>query len=177
MSKDRPPLRPPDGIGDEHVRPVAGWRRHASPLALIAFGSVIVLAMTGLLGREADRRAEANGVRLAVHTSEIIRNGEFFEMKVSVEADAPIGELVIGVGQGLWEDMTVNTMIPAATEEASADGELRFTFAELEAGTPFLFKVDLQVNPDILGGNEGAVTVYDGEEELASALVSIAVLP
>jgi hypothetical protein len=177
MSEDQPPPWLPEGIGDEHSRPVAGWRVHASPLSLVVFGVVIVLALTGLLGRESDRRAEGSGVRLAVHSSEIIRNGEFFEMRISVEADAPIGELVIGIGDGLWEDMTVNTLIPAATEEESADGEFRFTFASLEAGTPFLLKIDLQVNPDIVGGNDGSVTVYDGEDELATTDVSITVLP
>jgi hypothetical protein len=177
MSTEAPSSRSPDGIGDEHAQPIEGWRRHASPLALVVFGTVIVLAVAGLLGREADWRAEGNGVRLAVHTSEIIRNGEFFEMRIRVEADAPIGELVIGVGEGLWEDMTVNTMIPAATDEASADGEIRFTFADLEADTPFLFKVDLQVNPDIVGGNQGAVTVYDGADPVATTDVSIMVLP
>ena len=167
----------PDGIKEDQVRPPTGWRRHASPLSLIVFGIVLVLALTGLLGREADWRAEADGVRLAVHTSEIVRNGEFFEMRISVETDAAIDELVIGVGEGLWEDMTVNTMIPAATDEVSAEGEVRFTFAELEAGTAFLFKIDLQVNPDIVGGNEGTVTVYDGEEAIAATDVSIMVLP
>jgi hypothetical protein len=178
MSKDQEHVRAaPDGIDEEHVRPMAGWRRHASPLALVVFGAVMVLGMAGLLGREADWRAEANGARLEVHTSEILRNGEFFEMRVSVEADEPITELVIGVDAALWEDMTVNTMIPAASDETSADGEFRFTFAELGAGTPFLMKIDLQVNPDIVAGNEGAVTLYDGEEPLAVTDVTITVLP
>jgi hypothetical protein len=177
MSNDQEQPRAPDGIGEEHVRPMGGWRRHASPLALAVFGAVMVLGLTGLLGREAGWRAEANGVRLEVHTSEIIRNGEFFEMRIGVDADEPITELVIGVDAGLWEDMTVNTMIPGAADEASADGEFRFTFAGLEANTPFLLKVDLQVNPDIVAGNDGAVTVYDGVEPLATTDVSIAVLP
>ena len=98
-------------------------------------------------------------------------------MRVGVESGEPIGELVIGIDQALWEDMTVNTLIPAASEESSVDGEYRFTFAELAAGTPFLFKVDAQVNPDIFGGNEGVVTVYDGEEELTRVAVEIGVLP
>ena len=98
-------------------------------------------------------------------------------MRISVEADEPIGELCVGIDEALWEDMTVNTMIPAAADEASEDGEFRFTFAELEAGTTFLLKVDLQVNPDIVGGNDGAVTVYDGEKPMATADVSITVLP
>ena len=177
MSNDHERTRAPDGIGEEHVRPISGWRRHASPLALVVFGAVIALGLTGLLGREADWRAEANGARLEVHTSEILRNGEFFEMRINVEADEPITELVIGVESALWEDFTVNTMIPAASDETSTDGEFRFTFAELEAGTPFLMKIDLQVNPDIVAGNEGAVTVYDGEEQLATTDVTIAVLP
>jgi len=177
MSSDERRPRPPDGIGDEQTRPPGGWRHHASPLALAVFGLVIALGLTGLLGREAEWRDEANGVRLAVHSSEIIRNGEFFEMRISVEADEPIGELVVGIDEELWKDMTVNTMIPGAADETSADGEFRFTFAELEAATPFILKVDVQVNPDIVAGNDGAITVYDGETQLATTDVSITVLP
>ncbi len=177
MSTNQSTPQRPDGISDEHVEPVTGWRRHASPLSILVFGGVIVLGMTGLLGHERDWRTEANGVELRVHSPEIIRNGEFFEIRVDVESSEPIGELVIGVDASLWEDVTVNTMIPAAADEESADGEFRFIFASLDAGTPFAFKVDLQVNPDILGGNEGAVTVYDGEEPLAGTDISITVLP
>jgi hypothetical protein len=177
MSSDQQRPRAPDGIDEEHTRPPGGWRRHASPLALVVFGTVMVLGLTGLLGREADRRAETNGVRLEVHTSEIIRNGEFFEMRIRVEANEQISELVVGIDEALWEDMTVNTMIPAAADETSSGGEFRFTFAELEAGSQFVLKVDIQVNPDIVAGNSGAVTVYDGETPLAMTDVSITVLP
>lgn len=175
MSTESTPY--PDGIDERHVRPLAGWRRHASPLSLAVFGAVVVLALTGLLGHERQWQTQGGSTSLSVHMPEIIRNGEFFEMRVTVEAAEPIGELVVGIDQALWEDMTVNTLIPAATDETSEDGEYRFTFAELSAGTPFLLKVDAQVNPDILGGNEGVVTVYDGDEELTRVNVAIAVLP
>jgi hypothetical protein len=33
------------------------------------------------------------------------------------------------------------------------------------------------VNPDILLGNEGTITVYDGETELVATGISIVVLP
>lgn len=175
MSNESPQY--PDGIDDRHIRPVAGWRRHASPLSLAVFGAVVVLALAGLLGHERQWEARGESTSLTVHMPEIIRNGEFFEMRVTVESGEPISELGIGIDQALWEDMTVNTLIPAAADETSEDGEYRFTFAELAAGTRFLLKADLQVNPDILGGNAGVVTVYDGDEELARIGVEIAVLP
>ncbi len=170
-------MRPPDGIGDKHVRPVRGWRRHASPLALAIFGGVVVLALTGMLGHERDWQAEVAGTLLAVHAPETIRNGEFFEIRTTVESDEPIDELVIGVATSLWEDMTVNTIIPAATKEVGKDGEFRFTFDRLDAGSVFELKVDLQVNPDILGGNEGDITVYDGEDAITNVTIGMTVLP
>jgi hypothetical protein len=169
--------RPPQGIHERHWKPLAGWRRHASPLSIAAFGSVVVLALSGLLGHERDWVATTGGTRLQVHAPEIIRNGEFLEMRVSVESDTAIGELGIGVSQALWEDITVNTVLPAPTNETSANGEFRFGFGPLAAGASFLLKLDLQVNPDIVGGNDGLVTVYDGDRALTEIGVSITVLP
>ena len=177
MSRNDGELRLPDGIGEENIRPVKSWWRHASPLSLVVFGAVLALAFAGFLGHERDWRASEGGTELLVHAPEVTRNGEFMEMRVSVETDEPIGELVVGVDTDLWEDFTVNTMIPAATDEESVDGEFRFTFAELEPGTSFLLKIDLQVNPDIVGGNDGMVTVYDGEEAVVGTSISITVLP
>lgn len=167
----------PDGIGEANLRPLAGWRRHASPLGLLIFGAVVLTGLSGLLGHERDWTARANGTELTVHAPEVIRNGEFFEMRVRVAADEPIEELSIGVEHDLWTDMTVNTLLPAASEEESGDGEFRFTFARVEAGTEFLLKVDLQVNPDIVGGNAGRVSVFDRDEELVSTEIAITVLP
>ena len=165
----------PDGIVEEHAAP--RWQRHASPLSLVVFGSVIVLALSGMLGHERDWEAQGEGANLAVHAPETTRNGEFFEMRITVEATSAIRDLAIGVDQALWEDMTVNTMIPAATEEVSEDGEFRFAFGSIAPGTTFAFKVDLQVNPDIVGGNHGVLTAYDGETPIASIDMGIMVLP
>jgi hypothetical protein len=167
----------PDGIRDEHATPKGGLRRYASPLALLVFGSVIALGLAGFLGHERDWRSEGDGVNLTVHAPEVTRNGEFLEMRITVDGASAVEELVIGVDQSLWEDMTVNTMIPAATEETGEDGEFRFTFGPMDAGTTFGLKVDLQVNPDIVGGNDGALTVYDGDTAITSVDIAITVLP
>jgi hypothetical protein len=167
----------PDGIDEDNIRPVGAWRRRASPLGLVVFGVVVALALVGFLGHERTWAAESGGTRLEVHTSEVVRNGEFIEMRIRVVPDRDIGELVIGIDDALWEDITVNTMIPAAGEEANEDGVTRFTFAELPSGSEFLFKIDMQINPDILGGNAGRVTVYDGDAQLVVTPISITVLP
>jgi hypothetical protein len=167
----------PEGIVDDHARPVAGWRRHASPASAVIFGAVVVLGLFGVLGHEREWEASSGGASLTVHMPEVIRNGEFLEMRITVAAEEPIHELVIGIDQGLWEDLTINTMIPAATDETSENGEFRFTFAQLAANTQFLFKVDAQINPDILGGNEGMVTAYDGDVALVETRIEYGVLP
>jgi hypothetical protein len=167
----------PDGIEKRNQQPIADWRRHASPLSLVVFGAVVALGLSGLLGHERDWTASGGGVDVRIHAPEVIRNGEFLELRVTLESDGPLAAPAIGLDAALWEDMTVNTMIPAATTETSAGGELRFEFEPIEAGVPFLWKVDMQVNPDTVGGNAGTVTIYDGGDRLVSADVSIDVLP
>jgi len=167
----------PDGIDESNQQPIEGWRRHASPLSLLVFGGVVLLGLSGLLAHERDWIASGGGVDIRIHAPEIIRNGEFLEFRVTIESEEALAVPAIGVDAALWEDMTVNTMIPAATTESSVDGELRFEFEPLAAGAAFLWKVDLQVNPDIVAGNSGRLTVYDGEDELVSTDVSIGVLP
>lgn len=168
---------PPDGIHEGHVLPIKGWRRHASPLSVVVFGLVLVLGLTGVLGHERTWTAEANDVVLTIESPETIRNGEFLEMRIGVESGRTIGELVVGVQESLWEDMTVNTMIPAAADEEFVDGEFRFTFGPMEPGNEFMLKADLQVNPDIVAGNSGTITVYDGDEPIVDTTIEIVVLP
>jgi hypothetical protein len=168
---------PPDGIRDEHQRPHGPLRRHADPLPLVVLGVLLLAAMLGLAGHEATRGADASGVALEWHGPERIRNGEFFEMRVRVRSERPLEDLTLGVEASLWEDLTINSFIPGPSEEHSEDGEFRFVFGALPAGSEFLLKVDGQLNPDILGTNEGALTVYDGETRLVSLPISIEVLP
>ena len=177
MSEDGAGSRPPQGIDEEHWRPASGWRRHASPLSLAIFGVVVLAGLGGFLGHERDWTASNGATRLDVHAPEVIRSGEFLEMRIRVDSGEALGELAIGIEQSLWEDITVNTLVPAASDETSRDGEFRFTFAPLPAGVPFLLKVDAQINPDIVGGNQGLITVYDGERELTSVAIDMTVLP
>lgn len=167
----------PDGLSAGEHGASRGWRRHASAIGLGILSLAMVFALSGLAGMEETRTAESAAARVTWHAPARIRNGEFFEIRLNVEAREAIDELVVGVEVGLWEDFTINTFIPAATEETSEDGELLFTFGPVGAGSSFLLKVDGQINPDMLWRNEGVVTVYDGEEALTEMPIAIEVLP
>ena len=167
----------PDGLSEQHQRAPEGWRRAASPLALVLLTLLMIISLTGLAGVEETRIEDMSVAIVTWHAPARIRNGEFFEMRLHVDAREAIDELVIGVDATLWEDFTINTFFPAAAEETSEQGELLFTFGPLEADGTFLMKVDAQINPDMLWRNEGTVTVYDGEQVLVEMPIVIEVLP
>lgn len=171
-------LDPPDGI-KEPVHRARLWDRHASPISFLILGGLVAAAAAGLFGGQPSPRIEADfGIaQLSVKTPKVIRNGEFFETAIDIRADAPIADATLAVESGLWRDMTINTMIPAAAEEEYKDGEYRFTYGPLEAGDTLSIKIDGQINPPLFAGNEGLIALYDGERLLGRRAFRIKVLP
>lgn len=166
----------PFGLTAEHLEAPGGFHLHSRWLSLLIPGAILLLALSGYLGREGTLRATGGGVSLALHTPVVIRNGELFEMQLEILSQAGIDSLVVGIDASLWRDMTINSFYPGA-EDGSQDGELRFGFGAVEAGHVFLLKIDGQVNPDLFGSNEGAVRIYDTGRLLVELPVTIKVRP
>jgi hypothetical protein len=169
--------RPPDGISAEHIEEQTGWSRHATRTSLLVLSAVVAAALTGIFGAEASRHVENAGVSAVLHAPVRIRNGEMFEMRLGITSKRPIRSLVVGVDTTIWEDMTINSLVPSPGKESSENGEFRFEFGPLAAATNFLMKVDGQLNPDISGTNAGTIRIYDGEQLLAELPAEIGVLP
>ena len=170
-------MTPPDGITEEHGRATTGWGRATSVVTLVLLSALMLAALLGFAGHETTLTAVANDATLTWHAPERIRNGELLEMRLRVTSGERIGQLVVEIPIALWEDMTINTMLPAATAETSTDGVYRFEYGSLEAGTEFAMKADAQLNPDIFGPNAGTIRILDGPDELVSLPVTIEVLP
>ena len=166
----------PDGISQANLERFPG---RANPLPLLVLTALLGAAMAGLLGGlpAEVRRADGDAAGLSVRMPEILRNGTSFETIVEVRPRRAVGNLVIGVSDGLWAEMTINTMIPAAGRESFADGFHRFSFGKVEAGETFRFKIDGQVNPPVFGGTSGEIAAFDGERRLAAVPVRMKVLP
>ncbi|MGH7500816.1 MAG: hypothetical protein ACREL7_03575 [Longimicrobiales bacterium] len=172
-------LRSPDGIERQHIHESGGSRLHTWPVSLAGLGIFLGAALVGWFGKESHWTDANAGVELSVDAPIRIRNGEIFEMLITVEADRSISDLVLLVDEDVWRDLTVNTFIPAANAEGYRDRAFAFRFGSLEAGSRFVIKIDGQVNPDHApSSNRGRVAIADGDgEPLASVDYVMAVLP
>ena len=167
-----------DGITIEHQRPRRN-ARHASLLSALILGSLMLGGVTGLLGGGKNTTVETanDHVSLRVNTPTVLRNGQFFETRMSVAARRPIGDLVVAIEPALWRDFTINSMIPAASEESFERAMFRFSYGPLARGEQLEIKIDSQINPALFGGTAGAVTIMDDDVVIARLPLSIRVLP
>ena len=155
------------------------WDRHASPVALLILGSLLLFAAFGGAGGQPSPRTTAQFGLAEMHVKmpAVIRNGEFFEAVVDIEAGAPLTDATLAVEADLWRYTTLNPMIPAATEEKFVDGDFRLSYGPLEAGEILRIKIDGQINPPLFAGNSGAIALYDGERLIGTRRFDVRVLP
>lgn len=165
----------PDGIADRHAKP----RPNVNWLSLAVLSALMLAALLGAFGGGKSRPVvvQAAAATLEIATPRRIRNGEFFEMRVRIEAKQPIAKAVLVVPASLWRDMTINTMIPAPSEEKAQGGAFRFDYGALKPGDVLDIKIDGQINPPLFAGTNGTVALADGDRTLASIPLDIKVLP
>lgn len=168
----------PDGIEAQHVDdgPVpwlSGW------LPLLLLGGFLMSALLGAYGGGADptRTSAGPAAIMRITAPQILRNGEFFEIRVRIEARRAIAKPVVAVSPGYWRHLTINTMIPAPAEEGHEDGRFTFGYDALEPGQSIEIKIDGQINPARLGGTRGVVALLDDEAPLVEMPVSLKVFP
>lgn len=167
----------PDGIDPAHAESRGGgWRRW---IAILLLATIMLAALLGAFGGGKTRPVivESDAARLEIRTPRVIRNGEFFETHIRAIAHAPVAKAVVAVDAGLWRDMTINTMIPAPSEESFKDGAFEFDYGPLKTGETLAIKIDGQINPPLFAGTRGRVALRDGERELAAVPLAITVLP
>lgn len=175
MSRNAPSPSYPDGIT------AAAERRGANLnwLSLAVLGAVMLAALLGAFGGGKARPvvAETAAARLEIATPRVIRNGEFFETRIRVTAQQPLGDAALVVPVSLWRDMTINTMLPAPGGEKADKGAFRFSYGALKPGEVLDIKIDGQINPPLFAGTHGVVELHDGERPLAAIPIEIRVLP
>jgi hypothetical protein len=170
------PVAHPDGIPQDLQETAS---RGFTPLAFAVLGGVIAAGLSGMLGGDGAtiRSQDFGQASLTVRAPDVLRNGEFFEMHLLVKAQEDIADLVIAVEPALWRDITINSHIPAPAEESFEDGAYSFHHGPLAAGDQFEVKFDGQVNPTLLGGTAGVISLREGEVPIGDMPMRIRVLP
>lgn len=168
----------PEGIESRHIYRAEGSTFRQWPWGSAALGVLLTLSFFGVYGDVQKRSHSGEEVQFVVEGPSVIRNGEFFEMMLTVEARRDIQNLSIRVEADLWRDMTVNTLLPDPSEQSFANGAFVLEFGMLDAGKNLLVKIDGQVNPSHgPSANEGVISIADDRTTLASVNFNIEVLP
>lgn len=171
-------LKPPQGIGEVHIR-THRWSRHANPASILLIGALLVTAMFGVFGGQPHptRRIDTPSAAIVLQFPEILRNGQFFEMRARVKAKRDFADMRLGLSTSYWHDLTINSMVPAASEETATNGEYQFAYGPVKAGEEVTIKFDGQINPPLFAGNKGFLTVLDGEAIMARTPIKLRVMP
>lgn len=170
----------PDGLSEVQAREDRRlFVRHANPFSVIVLGGLLLAALLGVFagGRVRPLVAETPQASFQVATPRVVRNGLFFETRIDVAARGAFKDLTIGVSPELWRDMTINTTIPQASEEAFEQGLFRMHYGAIDAGERLVVKIDGQINPPLTLGTHGQIALFDGDRRVAMVSVSIRVLP
>lgn len=169
----------PDGIDQRNVegRSALGLKFPWYPLGIL--GLILAIALSGFFGGGASPvgRARGEAGTLTIEAPERLRNGEFFEMRVTGEAHRALQKPTLAIAAGYWRELAINTMVPAPAAERYDDGFFLFEYDPLEAGKRISVKIDGQINPAMFGGTRGAIQWRDGDTVLAAMPVRLIVLP
>ena len=160
----------PDQLNVEENRDLVGrgsgiWVRRAF---VLVFALVPLLALLNVFGQRATESSVTSGVAtLKVHAPSTVRGGLLFEARFTVQAHQEIKDAVLLLGAGWADGLTINTIEPSPTNEASENNKLSFQLGDIPAGREFVLHMQFQVNPTTVGSLDQSVEIFDGSHQLA----------
>jgi hypothetical protein len=147
----------------------------------LAMSGLLVLLALGLFNvfgqRPSTTTADSSAATLEVYAPERVRAGLYYEARFTVAAGEEVEEATLVLDPGWAEGITINTVEPSPTGEASMDGKLVFVLGRIPAGQKHVFFLHLQVNPTNVGHRSQDVRLFDGDTLLATIDRSITVFP
>jgi len=159
---------------DNGGRGVAGRR-----VAMCLLAVVVALALLNVFGQEPSvTGATSAPATLRVSAPDDVRGGLLFQGRIEIVAHRTITDPQLVLAHGWFEGMQVNTIEPAATDEAPAQGSrVALTYGRLEPGDAMTVWVQTQVDPNDPGKRPLDVELRDGGRPIAAIHRDITVLP
>ena len=146
---------------------------------LMALVAVIpILALFNLFGqRPGTSKAAVPQATLSVYAPTRVRGGLLYQARFHITARSEIKDAQLVLGSGWLEGMTVNTIEPSPTGEASRNGKLVLDLGHIPEHQSFLLFMQFQVNPTNVGHRSRSVELFDGETRLAAIHQKVTIFP
>jgi len=147
-------------------------------IVLALLTAVSLAALLNVFGQDPNTAsASGEAAELQVFAPDAVRGGLFFEGRFTVTANDAFEDVVLVLAPGWAENMHINTIEPAPTEETGRDGKLRFHFGPLGADERLVVYMQFQVNPTNVGRRSADVELYDGQTLIATVERTLTVFP
>ena len=141
------------GRGHEH------WGRRIVTAVLVAF---VLLAATNQFGQQpSTSTASASAAAVTVSTPSRVRGGLIFQTRVDITARRTIRQPTLILSGSWFDGMTLNSVQPGPTSQASVGSALTLAYPRLPAGRSMTIWLEWSVNPTNLA--------WDRSEQLALA--------
>jgi hypothetical protein len=141
----------------------------------------LVFALLGLLNAFGQvpsvSRAGGPAASLKVSAPTRLRGGLLFQARFDIHANRKLDHPTLVLGPGWVEGMTINTIEPSPSAEASRSGRLVLRLEPAQRGEDVTLWMDFQVNPTTVGRRAQDVDLDDGTQQLVRIQRTVTVFP
>jgi hypothetical protein len=172
----------PDNLVLKRHRDLEGISRggiYFRRVVLSVIAILCVLGLTNVFGQTTSTRSAAFGTgKLSVSAASALRGGDLTSTVFTISATSTIRKAVLVLDPGWAEGVSINTIEPSPTSEASDNGRLVFTLGPINAGHTFKLFMQSQVNPTTVTWQRPQnVELLDGNVLLATVHRTVTVFP
>jgi hypothetical protein len=151
------------------------WGRRA---VMTCFAAITILGLLNAVGQRAgSTTASGSAASMRLTAPHVVRGGLFFQSRVEIRALRDIEHPRLVLDDGWLEGMQVNSIEPAAADEATRDGRVVLSYDALDAGERLVVWLQFEVNPTNTGRRSYALELDDAETRVAAIDRDITVLP
>ena len=145
---------------------------------LAGLAGIVLAALLGAFGQQPQTsRAVSTDASLAVQSPSRIRGGLIFQSRFTITAGRRLEQPVLSLERGWFEDMSINSIAPQPTSEASRGDHVDLVFDALGAGDTMTVWIYFQANPTNVGRQRQRVALRDGATTLLHVDRSVLILP
>ena len=172
---------PPDLLTLERHRDLGsrytiGLAARRSGYALLA--TVAILGLFNVFGQQpSTTTVDASAATFELHAPSHLRGGLLYMARFRVTAKQDLQKATLVLDPGWAENITINTIEPAPTDETSENGRMSLELGPLPAGESYVLYMEFQVNPTNVGRQSQNVELRDGDTHITTISRTATVFP